>query len=111
VRLLFDENLSFLSAQWAATTLAVDVLDARAAGLAGKTDREVRRFAIETDRILVTLDADFGNLIRFSPSGRGRVSAVAAEHPNFRFPHRLAQGQPIERSPLVSRNAEETRAY
>ncbi len=71
MRLLFDENLSFLSAQWAATTLAVDVLDARAAGLAGKTDREVRRFAIETDRILilVTLDADFGNLIRFSPSG------------------------------------------
>jgi predicted nuclease of predicted toxin-antitoxin system len=37
--------------------------------LAGKIDREVRRFAIETDRILVTLDADFGNLIRFSPSG------------------------------------------
>jgi predicted nuclease of predicted toxin-antitoxin system len=69
VRLLFDENLSILSAQWAAATLAVDVLDARAAGLAGKTDREVRRFAIETDRILVTLDADFGNLIRFSPSG------------------------------------------
>ena len=58
-----------LSAQWAGATLAVDVLDARAAGLAGKTDREVRRFAIETDRILVTLDADFGNLIRFSPSG------------------------------------------
>ena len=69
MRLLFDENLSILSAQWAAATLAVDVLDARAAGLAGKTDREVRRFAIETDRILVTLDADFGNLIRFSPSG------------------------------------------
>jgi len=46
----------------------VDVLDARAAGLAGKTDREVRRFAIETDRILVTLGADFGNLIRSSPS-------------------------------------------
>jgi predicted nuclease of predicted toxin-antitoxin system len=67
VRLLFDENLSVLSAQWAAATLVVDVLDARAAGLAGKTDREVRRFAIETERILVTLDADFGNLIRFSP--------------------------------------------
>jgi len=69
VRLLFDENLSILSARWAAATLAVDVLDARTAGLAGKTDREVRRFAIETDRVLVTLDADFGNLIRFSPSG------------------------------------------
>jgi predicted nuclease of predicted toxin-antitoxin system len=69
VRLLFDENLSVLSAQWTADALAVDVLYARAAGLAGKTDREVRRFAIETDRILVTLDGDFGNLIRFSPAG------------------------------------------
>ena len=69
MRLLFDENLSVLSAQWAADALAVDVLDARAAGLAGKTDREVRRFAIETDRILVTLDGDFGNLTRFSPAG------------------------------------------
>ena len=67
MRLLFDKNLSILSAQWAAATLAVDVLDALAVGLAGKTDREVRRFASETDRILVTLNADFGNLIRFSP--------------------------------------------
>jgi hypothetical protein len=41
----------------------------RAASLAGKTDHEVRRFAIETDRILVALDADFYNLIRFSPAG------------------------------------------
>ena len=35
----------------------------------GKTDSEVRRFAIETDQILVTLDGDFANLIRFSPAG------------------------------------------
>ena len=48
-------------------TLAVDVIDARAAGLAGKTDQEIRRYAIQTGRILVTLEADFGNLIRFSP--------------------------------------------
>jgi predicted nuclease of predicted toxin-antitoxin system len=57
VRLLFDENLSALTAQWAADALAIDALDARAAGMAGKTDSEVRRFAIETDRILVTLAA------------------------------------------------------
>jgi predicted nuclease of predicted toxin-antitoxin system len=69
VRLLFDENLGTLTARWAADALAVDALDVRAAGMAGKTDSEVRRFAIETDRILVTLDADFANLIRFSPSG------------------------------------------
>jgi predicted nuclease of predicted toxin-antitoxin system len=69
VRLLFDENLSVPLAHWAMTELAVDALDARAAGLSGKTDKEVRRFAIETGRILVTLDADFANLIRFSPAG------------------------------------------
>ena len=65
--------MSVLSAQWATSTLAVDVLDARAAGLAGKTDQEVRRFAVGTGRILVTLDADFGNLIRFSPANTPRV--------------------------------------
>ena len=69
MRLLFDENLSSLSADYTRVTLGVDVLDARAAGLAGKPDSEVRQFAIQSDRILATLDADFGSLIRFSPSG------------------------------------------
>ena len=57
------------------TTLAVEVLDARSAGLAGKTDQEVRLFAIESGRILVTLDADFGNLTRFSPAGTRSILA------------------------------------
>lgn len=69
MRLLFDENLSLQSAKWATTTLEVDALHARTAGLSGKTDLEVRRFFIETGRILVTLDADFGDLVRFSPAG------------------------------------------
>jgi predicted nuclease of predicted toxin-antitoxin system len=69
VRFLFDENLSVAMAIWAETNLAFDVLGARAAGLSGKPDREVRRYAIQHDRILVTLDADFGNLVRFSPGG------------------------------------------
>ena len=70
MRLLFDENLSALSAQWVTSTLAVDVLDARSAGLAGKTDQEIRQFAVETGRILVTLDADFENF-RYSPANTG----------------------------------------
>jgi predicted nuclease of predicted toxin-antitoxin system len=81
VRLLFDENLSVLSAQWVTSTLGVDVLDARAAGLAGKTDEEIRRFAAETGRILVTLDADFGNLTRFSPAGTPGVIWLQARPP------------------------------
>lgn len=74
MRLLFDENLSALSAQWVTSTLAVDVLDARSAGLAGKTDQEIRQFAVETGRILVTLDADFGNLIRYHSIFTGQYS-------------------------------------
>jgi predicted nuclease of predicted toxin-antitoxin system len=69
VLLLFDENLSTLSADYARVTLGIDVLDARAAGLAGKPDPEVRQFAIQSARILVTVDADLGSLIRFSPRG------------------------------------------
>jgi predicted nuclease of predicted toxin-antitoxin system len=69
VLLLFDENLSARSADYARVTLGIDVLDAWDAGLAGKPDSEVRQFAIQSDRILVTLDADFGSLIRFSPRG------------------------------------------
>jgi predicted nuclease of predicted toxin-antitoxin system len=34
-----------------------------------KTRVDIWRYAIETGRILVTLDGDFGNLIRFSPVG------------------------------------------
>ena len=69
MRLLFDENLSTHSADYARVTLGINVLDARAAGLAGKPDSEVRQFTTQSDRILVTLDADFGSLIRFSPRG------------------------------------------
>ena len=81
MRLLFDENLSALSAQWVTSTLAIDVLDVRAAGLAGQTDQEIRRFATETGRILVTLDSDFGNLTRFSPAGTPGVIWLQARPP------------------------------
>ncbi|MBV8225645.1 MAG: DUF5615 family PIN-like protein [Verrucomicrobia bacterium] len=50
--------MSTLAADYTRVTLDIDVLEARAAGLAGKPDSEVRQFAIQTDRILVTLDAD-----------------------------------------------------
>jgi predicted nuclease of predicted toxin-antitoxin system len=46
-----------------------EAVSEEAAGLAGKPDSEVRQFAIQSDRILVTLDIDFASLIRFSPRG------------------------------------------
>jgi predicted nuclease of predicted toxin-antitoxin system len=36
-------------------------------GLCGARDTEVRRSAIESDRVLVTLDSDFGQIHLFSP--------------------------------------------
>jgi predicted nuclease of predicted toxin-antitoxin system len=37
-------------------------------GLGGASDERLRAAAIATGRVLVTLDADFGNLTRFSPA-------------------------------------------
>jgi predicted nuclease of predicted toxin-antitoxin system len=64
VKLLLDENLSAAHAlrlQQAGHD-AVAVLDV---GLGGADDAVVRQFAVEHGRILVTLDADFGNILRF----------------------------------------------
>jgi predicted nuclease of predicted toxin-antitoxin system len=43
---------------------AVAVLEV---GLSGATDERVLRFAVENGRVLVTLDADFANVMRFPP--------------------------------------------
>jgi predicted nuclease of predicted toxin-antitoxin system len=53
---------------WLPTTLMRFVNQSRkqCRNSVGKTDREVREFAIQTERALVTLDADFANLVRFS---------------------------------------------
>lgn len=64
MKLLLDENLPPGFAKW----LIADGFDAVAAldvGLGGASDSAVRQFAIESSRILVTLDSDFGNLLRF----------------------------------------------
>jgi predicted nuclease of predicted toxin-antitoxin system len=64
--------------------------------LAGKTDQEIRRYAIETGRILVTLDADFGNLIRFSPTGTPGVILAGLDLSTVRHWEFLLLGDFIE---------------
>lgn len=68
MKLLLDENLSWHHA----AALRDDGYDAVAVmetGLSGASDEKVRKHAIETGRIVVTLDADFANLLRFPPRG------------------------------------------
>jgi predicted nuclease of predicted toxin-antitoxin system len=68
VRLLLDENLS--PAQAALLREAgFDAVSVIESGLGGAPDERVREFAIEGGRVLVTLDSDFANMLRFPPAG------------------------------------------
>jgi predicted nuclease of predicted toxin-antitoxin system len=68
VKFLFDENLSPSHAAHlrGAGYDAIAVLDI---GLSGGSDPEVRAAAIREGRVLITLDADFGNILRYPVLG------------------------------------------
>lgn len=64
MKLFLDENISPLHAR----ELRADGYAALAvveAGLSGASDECILDFAVKEDRILVTLDADFANILRF----------------------------------------------
>jgi predicted nuclease of predicted toxin-antitoxin system len=67
VKLLLDENLSPLHAR-TLRELGHDAVSVVELGLSGADDSVVRASAVEGGRILVTLDADFANVVRYSPS-------------------------------------------
>jgi predicted nuclease of predicted toxin-antitoxin system len=67
VKLLLDENLSPLHAR-TLRELGHDAVPVVECGLSGADDTVVRASAIEGGRILVTLDADFANVLRYSPA-------------------------------------------
>lgn len=48
--------------------LGHDAVSVVESGLAGTDDATVRQAAIESRRVLITLDGDFANVLRFPPS-------------------------------------------
>jgi predicted nuclease of predicted toxin-antitoxin system len=80
VRLLLDENLSHHHAE-RLKILAFDAISVLEAGLSGAPDEVIRQFAIESSRILVTLDADFANILRFPPTGTRGVIRIKVHPP------------------------------
>ena len=66
MKLFLDENLSPLHAA-ELRTQGHDAIAVLEADLSGATDERVMRFAVDNGRVLVTLDADFANVIRFPP--------------------------------------------
>jgi predicted nuclease of predicted toxin-antitoxin system len=80
VKLVLDENLSRAHAA-ALRSLGHDAIAIVEVRLSGASDEEVRRFAIEQNRVLVTLDADFANVIRFPPEGTPGVVRLKVHPP------------------------------
>jgi predicted nuclease of predicted toxin-antitoxin system len=68
MKFLLDENLSHSHAERLSQN-GFDATSVLGEGLGGASDEHVRAAAIANGRILVTLDGDFGNLMRFSPAG------------------------------------------
>ena len=66
MKYLLDENLS----PQLAVELRAQGLDACAVtevGLSGAPDERILHFAVEASRVIITLDADFANVVRFPP--------------------------------------------
>ncbi len=68
MKLLLDENLSPAHAG-RLRQAGHDALAVLEAGLGGADDAIVRKFAIDQQRCLITIDADFGHITRFPPTG------------------------------------------
>lgn len=100
MRLLLDENISPLHARELSGE-GHDVLAVLDAGLSGAADENVLRFSIENNRILVTLDADFANVIRFPPESTPGVVRLRI-HP----PTEAAIREALRRVLLLVRNTD-----
>ena len=68
MKLLLDENLSYRHAA-RLREKGHDAVAMAAENLAGMSDAIVREAAVASGRVLVTLDADFGNILRYPPHG------------------------------------------
>lgn len=64
MKFFLDENVSPRQAV-RLRSLGYDAVAALELGLSGASDPEIRSAAINSGRILVTLDADFGNILRY----------------------------------------------
>ncbi len=80
MRLLLDENLSpqqavILREQGHDAVAVMDV------GLSGQPDENIRAHAIQENRVLLTLDVDFANMLRFPPAGTPGVIRLKIHPP------------------------------
>ena len=80
MKFLVDENLSPAHAALL-RTLGYDAVAVTEVGLAGASDPEVVAFAVQQGRVLITLDGDFANIIRFPPERTAGVIRLRLHPP------------------------------
>lgn len=80
MKFLLDENLSPGHAELL-RTMGHDAVAVIEVGLAGASDPEVAAFAAHQGRILITLDGDFANIIRFPPERTAGVIRLRLHPP------------------------------
>jgi predicted nuclease of predicted toxin-antitoxin system len=80
VKFLLDENLSHVHAGML-RSLGHDAVTVIDMGLGGADDSAVRAAAIASARILVTLDGDFANVLRYPPAGTPGVIRMRLHPP------------------------------
>lgn len=83
MKLKLDENLDIRLAALLQQA-GHDVLTVRDQGLKGVEDQSLYELCIQEQRILVSLDKDFSNVLRFSP--RETPGLVVLRGPNDLFP-------------------------
>lgn len=80
MKLFLDENLSSQHSSYL-RELGYDAVSVTEVGLSGQPDVKIREFAVANDRILVTLDADFADILRFPPAGTPGVIRLKIHAP------------------------------
>jgi predicted nuclease of predicted toxin-antitoxin system len=100
MRLKLDENLDVGLAVWLAS-MGHDAKTVRDEQMSGASDEQVFAVAMAEDRCLVTLDLDFSDPIRFSPTNSAGTLVLRVPVPSMAMIRRLLE-QAMAQAALTS---------
>lgn len=83
MRFLTDENTPRMVAELL-RELGHDVLDVREVRMAGASDQSVSDFARQEQRVLITQDLDFANILQYPPSEYAGIVVLRVPMPTQR---------------------------
>jgi len=81
LKILVDEDMPRPTSKLL-VSLGVDAIDVRDVGLKGASDEQVFRFAHAEERIIITRDKEFGNILRYPPDSHRGIILVRVPY-NF----------------------------